>query len=80
MLPDIIAQNRIKPIRDRRVLVRLGHNLQLAALEHQKAPARAKLLGRRLIELLLELRKAAKVGRDLRRQSRRWGRRRRRAS
>src|SRR5260370_24003851 len=56
MLPDVIAQDRVQTLRERVVLVRCRDDLQLAAIEHQPAPARAELLRRRLVEQLLEVR------------------------
>src|ERR1700678_31286 len=54
VLPDIIAQNRVMPLRERIVLIRSGDDLQLAAFINQPAPARAKLLRGGLVEGLLE--------------------------
>ncbi len=65
MLPHIIAQNRVVPLRQRIILVRRRYNLQPAAFEDQPAPARSELLRRRLVERLLEVLKRAEVRLDL---------------
>src|SRR5690348_1935127 len=46
VLPHIVAKNRKQSLRERRVLVCCGDDLQLAAGEDEPSPAGAELLGR----------------------------------
>jgi hypothetical protein len=60
VLPDIVAEDGVEALGERRFLVGGGQNLELAAGEDQPAPARAELLGRGLVEGLLEASKSPK--------------------
>src|SRR5579875_81416 len=61
VLPYVVAQNGIEALHEGAVLIRRGDDLQLAAAIDQPAPAGAELLGRRLVELLLESVEGAEV-------------------
>src|ERR1017187_9184303 len=54
MLPDIVAEDGIQSLSQRRFLVGGRKNLELSACIDEPAPARAKLLRGGLIEGLLE--------------------------
>ena len=66
VLPDVVAEDGVEALAQRRVLVGGGDDLELAAGEDQPAPAGAELLGGGLVEGLLEGLEVAEVGFDLR--------------
>ncbi len=69
VFPDIVAEDRVQTLRQRIVLVRSGGNREFATLPHQPSPAGAELLGRGVVERLLEVFKAAEVRLGLRGES-----------
>src|SRR5215831_12026223 len=65
VLPDVISEDRVEALAERRVLVGRRDDLQLATLDHKPAPSGAELLGSGLVEGLLEGFKIAEVLLDL---------------
>ena len=65
MLPDIVAKDGVEALRERRVLVGASDHFEFSAGEYEPAPAGAELLGRGLVEGLLEGFEVAEVSRDL---------------
>src|SRR6185437_8175842 len=61
VLPHVIAEDRKMPLGKRVVLVRRGDDLQFAAIPDEPSPPRAELLRGGIVELLLQIVKAAKV-------------------
>src|ERR1039457_1615428 len=65
VLPNVVAEDGVETLAQRRVLIRGGDDLELAALAHEPSPAGAELLGCGLIESLLEGVKVAEIFCDL---------------
>src|ERR1039458_1640408 len=65
VLPDVVAEDGIQALGQRRFLVGGGDDLELAAGEDEPTPAGTELLGGGFIEGLLEGFKVAEIGRDL---------------
>src|ERR1035441_5110626 len=65
VLPNVVKQDGIEALREGRVLVGCGDDLELACLEDQPTPAGAELLGGGLVEGLLEGLKVAEISDDV---------------
>src|SRR5579864_5070590 len=65
MLPDVVAEDGEQALREGRILVGGGDDLELAAGENHPTPTGAELLGGGFVEGLLERLEIAEVGGDL---------------